>query len=475
MADSYDRHHDVPRSPTRRDFLTHGGAGFGLLGLAGVLQQAGLLAAERSTVPHFTPRAKSVIWLFMHGGPSAVDLFDPKPELDRRDGESMNMGNDVGFFTSSGQIMKSPFAFRQHGESGAWVSEAYPSVARHVDKFAFIKSMHAESNNHGPALYHMNTGMTRFGFPSVGSWVTYGLGTENADLPGFVVMLDHRGALEGGPASWGAGFLPSAYQGTPFRATGTPLLNLQPPAGMTRELQRSQLDFVSALNRRHREAHPGEADLLGRIESFELAYRMQMEAPEAIDVQAETEETKKLYGLDNPVSKFYGSQCLTARRLVERGVRFVQIYSGAHDDKLRWDAHADVKKNHLDRCAETDVPIAGLLTDLERRGLLDSTLVVWGGEFGRLPVSQGESTGRDHNRFGFCVWLAGAGVKGGVSHGATDDIGFKAAVNPVSINDLHATILHLLGLDHLRLTYHHNGRDFRLTDVAGEVVRPILA
>ncbi len=384
-------HNASGRLLNRRQLLQQTGCGFGMLGLSGLLSESGLLAASAQAaagpiaappvalnLPHQAAKAKRVIWLFNHGGPSTIDLFDPKPELERSDGKSMNMGKNVGFFSSEGRLMKSPFKFSRKGKTGTWISDAYPNLSRCVDEMAFIRSVTSESNNHGPALYHMNTGMTRVGFPSVGSWVTYGLGTENHDLPGFVVMLDYRGALEGGPYSWGSGFLPSAFQGTPFRAGGTsPLLDLDPPAGVDRQTQRRQLDLVSQLNQQHLEAHPAEADLLGRIESFELAYRMQMRAPEAIDISREDDRTKAMYGIDRPVSRYYGTQLLMARRLIERGVRFVQIYSGAHDDTLRWDAHADLLKNHGDRCAETDLPTAGLLEDLRQRGLLEDTLVVW--------------------------------------------------------------------------------------------------
>jgi hypothetical protein len=413
----------------------------------------------------------------MHGAPSTIDLFDPKPELDRRHGTAMNLGNNVGFFASSGTVMKSPFRFARHGQSGAWMSSLLPNVAKHVDEFAFIRSMHVESNNHGPALYEMNSGLTRIGFPSAGSWVTYGLGSENRNLPGFIVMVDPRAAPEGGPNSWGAGFLPGAYQGTPVRSSGTsPILHLNPLPEVGLECQRRQLDFADRLNRRHLERNPAEAELLGRIESFELAYRMQTEAPEAFDLTRETAATHRLYGMDRPQSRTYGSQLLLARRLVERGVRFIQIYNGGTTDSERWDAHNNLKKNHEDRAAETDVPVAGLLADLKRRGLLESTLVLWSGEFGRLPITQGgDATGRDHNRLGFGMWLAGAGIKKGTSFGATDELGLRAVENPVDVHDLHATLLHLLGIDHTRLTYRHNGRQYRLTDVAGKVIEPILS
>jgi hypothetical protein len=401
----------------------------------------------------------------MEGGPSAVDLFDPKPELDRQDGKRIDI--DV-FNGNPGPLMKSPFRFRQHGQSGAWVCEKYPGVARHVDDIAFIKSCYTESNNHVPALYQINTGIPRPGFPSAGAWVTYGLGSENRNLPGFVVLGNNQG-VKGGPLNWGAGFLPTTYQGTLFRSEGSPVINLKRPEGVDAGDQRAQLDLMARLNDEHLRAHEGEADLLARVQSFELAYRMQMEATDLVDLGAESPATRTSYGLDNPESRSFGSKCLLARRLVERGVRFVQVYSDGE-----WDAHANLPSNHTQHCAATDVPIDGLLTDLKNRGLLDSTLVIWGGEFGRMPVSQGNK-GRDHNPHGFLVWMAGAGIKGGVSHGETDEIGYKAAVDPVSVNDLHATMLHLLGLDHERLTHFHNGRRFRLTDVAGNVLTRILA
>ena len=460
--------HRQPPATSRREFLRRAGGGFGMLALAGLLDQQGLLAVEGpagvTRTGHFPARARSVIWLFMEGGPSGFDLFDPKPELQKRHGQRIEVQT---FFGNPGPLLRSPYSFRQYGQSGAWVCEKYPTLASCVDDIAFIKSVHTESSNHAPAKFMMNTGMSRTGFPSVGSWITYGLGTENQDLPGFVVFgsADNKG----GPLNWGPGFLPSAYQGTPLRTRGRPILNIDRPAGLTADRQRAMLDLAGGLNRRHLADHPGEQDLIGRIESFELAYRMQMEAPEAVDIARESSETRTLYGLDGGPGDEFGRKCLMARRLVERGVRFVQVYCNAE-----WDAHGDLVENHNARCAETDVPIAGLLTDLKRRGLLDETLVVWGGEFGRMPVSEG-GKGRDHNPNGFLVWMAGGGVKGGTSHGETDEVGYKAAVDPVSVHDVHATILHLLGVDHTRLTYTHNGRPFRLTDVSGEVIRKVLA
>jgi hypothetical protein len=474
----------TPASLSRREFLARSGNGCGLLALACLLGDAGSLRAEPAgprnplapRPSHFPAKATAVIWLHMHGAPSSIDLFDPKPELARRAGTSMNLGSNVGFFESSGTVLRSPFRFARHGQCGHWFSEVLPTVARHADDLAFLKGMHVLSNNHGPALYEINTGLTRVGFPSVGSWVTYGLGSENQNLPGFVIMPDPRGSIEGGPYSWGSGFLPGTYQGTPIRTGPNPILHVRRLPGVSAERQRAQLDLVAALNREHAQRLPGEAELQARIESFELAYRLQMATPEALDANQETAATHRLYGLDNPVSRPYGTQLLLARRLVERGVRFVQIYSGPQLDHLRWDAHADLNRNHRDRGAETDIPVAGLLTDLKQRGLFETTLVIWAGEFGRLPITQGaNSTGRDHNRFGFALWLAGAGIRGGASYGATDELGLHAVEGRTDVHDLHATILHLLGIDHERLTYQHAGRDYRLTDVSGRVIHEILA
>ncbi|MDZ4857674.1 MAG: DUF1501 domain-containing protein [Candidatus Hydrogenedentes bacterium] len=461
---------------TRREFLARTGAGFGMLGLAGMLQ-SNAQAASPFTVRNaqFAPKAKSVIFLFMYGGPSGFDLFDYKPDLDKFDGRKLDWKGELKPFSPNpGPLMKSPYAFKQYGQSGAWVSDKYPAVARCVDDIAFIKSCYAGSNNHAPALFQMNTGYIRVGYPSIGSWLTYGLGTENQNLPGYVVMYDPRGGPIGGPQNWGSGFLPSSYQATPLRSNGTPIINLERQRGLNDEQQRAQLDLLAQLNQAHFEQHPGEADLSARIESFELAYRMQMAAPEAVEIAKENDETKQLYGLDQEKTKYFGSQLLIARRLVERGVRFVQVYSGGGHQQDSWDAHNGLIENHDMHCAETDVPMAGLLTDLKRRGLLDSTLVIWGGEFGRLPVSQ-NGIGRDHNPDGFLMWMAGGGIKGGTSFGETDEVGYKAAVDPVSVNDLHATVLALSGIDHEKLTYTHNGRNFRLTDVAGNVLHKIIA
>jgi len=487
---------DIPRyfaepaalGGSRRDFLQRSGQGLGMLALSSLLQQSqvGQAAAPALTnplaahAPHFPVKAKSVIWLFMNGGPSHVDTWDYKPELEKRDGKELEgFDKNTGFFTGNvGPLMKSPFKFERHGQSGAWVSEIFPHLSKQVDKMAFLYSCWTDSNNHSPALFKINTGMSRMGFPCVGSWVTYGLGSESQNLPAFVVMYDTlgRGIPKGHSQNWGAGFLPSVFQGTALKPQGAPIDDLERSADLTDAQQRAQLDLIRQLNQRQlASGGPIEPDLAARIESFELAYRMQMAAPEAIDIAKESDETQKLYGLDNPKATHFAKQCLIARRMVERGVRFVQIYSGGMDNELSWDGHANIKANHSGFAAETDQPIAGLLADLERRGLLDSTLVIWGGEFGRLPIVQKGGTGRDHNPHAFTMWMAGGGVKAGTLYGATDEIGHKATVDRVSVNDLHATILHLMGLRHEKLTYRYNGRDFRLTDVAGQVVSPIIA
>ncbi len=459
-----------------------------MLGMASLLQNEGLLAAPGSGKinpllsknPHFPARAKSVIWLFINGGPSQVDTWDYKPELAKYDGKELEgFDKQTGFFANQvGPLMKSPFEFKQYGECGKHVSSLFPALSQHVDKMAFIHSGHTESNNHSPALFMMNCGLPRMGYPCAGSWVTYGLGSPSQNLPAFVVMSDplDRGLPKGHAANWSAGFLPSVYQGTWLKPKGDPIDNLHRPEHMTNSAQRRQLDLLAKLNRQHMEHHALEDDFNARVESFELAYRMQSAAPEALDLDAENAATKKLYGVDEERCDHFARQCLTARRLVERGVRFVQIYSGGMENQRSWDGHKDIKGNHEQFAGETDTPIAGLLTDLEQRGLLDETLVIWGGEFGRLPLSQkGDKPGRDHNPHCFTMWMAGGGIKGGVSYGESDEIGHKAAVNPVHVNDIHATILHQLGLNHEELTYVYNGRRFRLTDVGGKVLTPILA
>jgi hypothetical protein len=452
---------------SRRDLL---GTAALLPGVAASSRAEAAVATARAehqlATSHHPATARAVIWLYMEGGPSAADTFDPKPALTRYHGQRTKTAIDV-FFGSPGPLMRSPFAFKQHGQSGAWASELFPEVARHVDELCFLRSCVAGTPNHGPAMYQMNTGYQRPGFPSAGAWILRGLGSENTDLPGFVVLPNARGS-KGGPANWGNGFLPTELQGTALRPGRQPILNLDRAASQSDEEQRATLDLTLALDRAYAGRRSGAAPVAARDASLSLAYRMQAAGREVAALDAEPAHIKKLYGLDRDVTRPFGEKCLLARRLVERGVRFVQVYC---DDE--WDSHSGLRAQHGARAAETDRPVAALLADLKQRGLLDTTLVIWGGEFGRMPVSE-QGDGRDHNPHGFLVWLAGGGVKGGVSHGATDELGYKAAVDPVSVHDLHATMLHTLGLDHRRLTYFHNGRQFRLTDVEGEVLRTIL-
>ena len=479
---------------SRRDFLFEAGCGISGVALAQMLSDQGLLAGDVSEAcsakplganpyavkpPHFKPRAKAVISLFMTGGPSAVDLWDHKPALTKYAGEPLDgkVHGDVnvrqGF---PGPLMPSPFEFKRFGQSGKLISEIFPNLGQHVDELAFIHSVYGKSNDHVQAHYEMQSGQIRVGFPSAGSWVTYGLGTESASLPAFVVINDARGGPIGGPTNWSAGYMPAAFQGTLFRAAGDPIVDLKPVAGMTVDTQRARLDLLAKLNELDMEKYPGSSDLAARISSYELAYRMQGCAPQAIDINNESETTKKLYGLDDSITEPFGRQCLLARRLVEHGVRFVQLFHGGmgNQNTDTWDAHSNVKSNHSQHAKESDLPIAGLLTDLKARGLLDDTLVIWHGEFGRMPISQ-RGIGRDHNPGVMTVWMAGAGIKGGQSIGTSDDWGYKAAEQPVSYHDLHATMLHLLGLDHTKLTYRYNGRDMRLTDVYGTLIPQIVA
>jgi hypothetical protein len=479
---------------SRRDFLWEAGCGISGVALAQMLSQQELLAADVSEAcsakplganpyalkpPHFKPRAKAVISLFMTGGPSAVDLWDYKPALTKYAGEPLDgkVHGDVNVRQGyPGPLMPSPFEFKRFGQSGKLVSEVFPHLGQHVDEIAFIHSVYGKSNDHVQAHYEMQSGQIRVGFPAAGSWITYGLGTESASLPAFVVINDPRGGPIGGPTNWSAGYMPAAYQGTPFRAAGDPIMDLKPVAGMTPETQRARLDLLAKLNELDMEKYPGSSELAARISSYELAYRMQGCAPQAIDINTESEATKKLYGLDEAITEPFGRQCLLARRLVEHGVRFVQLFQGGmgNQNTDTWDAHSNVKSNHTQHAKESDLPIAGLLTDLKARGLLDDTLVIWHGEFGRMPISQ-RGIGRDHNPGVMTVWMAGAGIKGGQSIGTSDDWGYKAGEQPVSYHDLHATMLHLLGLDHTKLTYRYNGRDMRLTDVYGTLIPQIIA
>jgi len=469
-----------PPAGSRRSFLKEAGGGFGSLALSWLLQrnvaQANLIAESPSSPrpPHFPARANQVIFLFMHGGPSHLETFDPKPDLQRLAGQPLP--TSFGMVSTRRKVAANPLlatkrSFRKCGQSGLEVSDFFPHLSRCADDLAVIRSCWADSVNHPQAVYQINTGSTSMGKASLGSWVSYGLGTENQDLPAFVVLPDPRGGIKGGPPAYGAGFLPASHQGTVIRGGESPILDLRPHHPVSRRQQRGMLDLANELNAHHLERVGDDAELSARIQSYELAYRMQSAAPEAVDLSRESSATKTLYGLDDRRTEEFGTRCLLARRLVERGVRFVQLYSG---DVNGWDAHDDVETNHATMCARTDRPIAGLLTDLKRRGLLDTTLVVWGGEFGRMPMSE-QGRGRDHNPHGFSYWFAGAGIKGGTVFGATDPVGLRAEVDRVHVHDLHATILHLMGLDHTQLTFPVNGREERLTDTAGKVVHGILA
>ncbi|MEZ5433815.1 MAG: DUF1501 domain-containing protein [Verrucomicrobiales bacterium] len=469
--------------PGRRQVLQTAGAGFGALALQTLLggEPASVTASPRNPLaalaPHFAPRAKSVIFLFMYGGPSHVDLFDPKPALAKWHGQPIPVWKKEDAFMGAktkNVAMASPYSFAKQGQSGIEMAETFPQLARHADDLCVIRSMHAESNNHGPALFQMNSGFIQAGRPSMGSWVTYGLGSESENLPAFVVLLDHQGAPVNGALNWSNGFMPAAYQGVPFRGSGEPIAYLSPPKHITRDRQRARLDLLHQWNSDFAAEHPAETALAARINSYELAFRMQLSASECTDLGREPASLRKLYGLDDKISGHFGRNCLLARRLVERGVRFVQLYSGGNEGPRAWDAHDDLKKNHDLHCAETDGPIAALLDDLKSSGLLETTLVVWGGEFGRSPVAE-NGKGRDHHPKGFTMWMAGGGIRGGMVHGATDEFGYEAVENTVSVPDLHATLLHQLGLNHEALTYRHSGRDYRLTDVSGRVVTEVLA
>jgi hypothetical protein len=470
----------IPLAYSRRDLLFRSGAGFGGLALSALLAQEGALAAPKSSNPlgakrpHFEPKAKAVIFLFMVGGPSHIETFDPKPELDRLDGQQLpqSFGEIKSQFISAGTpVMRSQWKFRKHGQSGIEVSDLLPHMATCVDDMAVVRSCHVESFVHAPAMYQLTSGRTLAGHPSMGSWVTYGLGSESDNLPAYCVMTQPEGLPEGGAPMWESGYLPAVHQGTLLRSGASPILHLKPPKEIGDRQQRRILDLLRELN--EPTLTEGGTELSARIASYELAYRMQRHAPEAVDLTKETAETKALYGLDAADTTEFGTRCLLARRLVERGVRFILLFSGGGPVSTQWDAHDNMVENHEKMCRWTDKPVAGLLKDLKRRGLLDSTLVVWGSEFGRTPVTQ-NGKGRDHNPEGFTTILAGGGIKGGTVHGATDEVGFRAIQDRVHPRDLHATMLHLLGLDSMRLTYLHNGRHERLTDFGGNVIQPIL-
>ncbi len=487
---------------SRRQFLWEMGAGFTGLALTGMLEQDGFFArhafgAESSVaapanflnplapkLPHFAAKAKHVIFLFMYGGPSSMDTWDYKPELQKRDGQQVEI--EIRRHSIQKQtLLASKRKFKQYGQSGLWGSDAFPHINEHLDKMCVIKSLYADTFAHGSAMIQMNSGRIIQGYPSMGSWLGYGLGSENRNLPGYVVMLDPRGGPISGAANWSSGFMPAAYQGTHLRSKGDPILDLSAKGGETREMQRDQIDTLAALNAEHMKDRPGYSELPARVATYELAFQLQSAAPEVLDLSQEDAKTIEMYGINEPKPNNHklaqgpahvGRQCLIARRLVERGVRFVQIYSGGGHQQENWDAHQGQEENLLIHAPEIDRPIAALMTDLAQRGLLEETLIVWGGEFGRQPVSQGTNGGRDHNPKGFLYWMAGGGVKGGISHGELDELGHEAQVDRHHIRDLHATILHLMGLDHTRLTYFYGGLNHKLTSVQeAHVIKEVIA
>jgi Protein of unknown function (DUF1501) len=475
----------IPKFQSRRDFLFKAGGGFGALALAYMLHRDGLLPAaplDSQTAdnplaprqPHHRARADSVIFLFMEGGPSHLDTFDPKPELTRLQGQRLppSFGNPLTPMGTGGNtLLASRRTFRKFGRSGMEVSDWLPHMATCADDLCVLRSCWCDGLNHVGSVCQMNTGSILAGRPSLGSWMTYGLGSVNQNLPGFVVMQDNPGEVAGGARNWSTGFMPSTYQGTFFRPGDNPILNLRLPAEVDTRQQRAKLDLLKMLNDEHRAQRPGDNDLTARMASYELAFRMQAAAPEAVDLAQESQQTREEYGINRPECAEFARRCLLARRLVERGVRMVQIYCGAGS---QWDAHANLETNHSGLCQRCDQPTAALIRDLKRRGLLERTLVIWGGEFGRTPMTEG-TNGRDHNPYGFTMVMAGGGVKGGAVVGSTDELGLYAVENRAHINDFHATILHILGMDHHRLTYLHNGRDERLTENGGRVIREVLA
>ena len=474
----------TPCGRTRRELLWQVGGGFAGLALVDLLSRTGFFAGQAATSPlaerppHFPVKAKHAIFLFMNGGPSHVDTFDPKPALTRLNGSPYRGATPVGSNGRPiGHLMQTPFTFRRHGQSGLEISSLYPNVARFADDLCVVRSLHTDTAAHASGCLQMNTGSVQLGRPSIGSWLSYGLGTQNDNLPSFVVMTDPRGGPISGPSNWTAGFMPAAYQGTLFRSQGTPLIDLATPPGTSDRTQRQALDLLNQLNQRHLATRPGNSELAARIESYELAFRMQTSAGAVVDIEREDARTRDMYGLDNRLTADFGRKCLIARRLIQNGVRFVQLYSGGGHLEDTWDGHSDCIANHRLHAGETDRPIAALIADLKRTGLWEETLLIWGGEFGRTPTSEGVNRpGRDHNPFGFSMWLAGAGVKGGQAIGATDELGFRAVDEPYHVSDLHATILHLMGLDHRRLTYLYNGLDQRLTGVEHRrVIDKVLA
>jgi hypothetical protein len=481
----------TPCGRTRREFLWQVGGGFAGLALIDLLGRDGffdgnalaaggkaapddyLLAAKK---PHFQAKAKHAVFLFMNGAPSHVDTFDYKPALTRFHGTPFQGDLAVGSNGRPiGHLMQTPFSFTRHGQSGLEISSLFPYTSRFADELCVIRSLHTDTAAHASGCLQMNTGSVLIGKPSLGAWLSYGLGSRNENLPSFVVMTDPRGGPISGPSNWTAGYMPAAYQGTLFRSVGTPLLDLATPAGTSDRSQRHALDLLQDLNRKHLACRPGSSELVARIQSYELAYKMQTSAAEVVDLSREDARTRAMYGLDNKLTANFGRKCLITRRLLEKGVRFIQLYSGGGHLEDTWDGHSNCIANHQLHAGETDRPIAALIADLKRTGLWDETLLIWGGEFGRTPTSEGVGKpGRDHNPYGFSMWLAGAGVKGGQAIGATDDLGFKAVEDRCHISDFHATILYLMGMDHTRLTYFYQGLEQRLTGVRGKLVEKVL-
>jgi hypothetical protein len=465
---------------SRRQWLWQAGGGLGTIALACLLNEEA--EAQGGPVPrlHFPPKAKRVVQIFCMGGVSHLDTFDYKPELDRNDGKAMsNKGKVDTFFGQPGNLMKSPFPFQRRGKSGLWVSSLLPHLAECADDMTMLYSMTSKSSNHTPATFFMNTGFTMNGFPCLGAWLSYGLGTRNQNLPAFVVLPDPRGLPAGGSINWTSGFLPASHQGVAFGTGKEPVPDLFPPADVPASHRQASLEFLTRMNREYLAANPGDSTLEARLRSYELAAQMQASIPETVSFARESVETQRLYGLENPVTAGFGRNCLLARRLLERGVRFVQVCHGGAfggNPRINWDAHEDIVDNHVRQAAIMDQPVAGLLRDLKARGMLQDTLLLWTTEFGRTPITQGlNARGRDHHPHAFTIWMAGAGLKPGTGYGASDEIGYYAAENPLQVYDFHATVLRLLGLDHKRLTYYHNGIQRRLTDVHGQVIDPILA
>lgn len=475
------------RLPSRRRMLLESYLGLGGIALANLLSdsaRAATVSLDEPLTPrsaHLPVKAKRCIFLFMEGGVSQMDLFEHKPELIRLAGKQMppatrTIGEIATFSAAPNRIIPPVAGMRQHGQSGRWITDLMPRLASVADDLAFIHGIKVDNNNHGPAVYHTLTGSQFPGSASIGAWVTYGLGSENRDLPGFVVLGDPRGATIGGAGVWGNGFLPAAFQGTLFRNGSAPIVDLNRPKQITEADQRSELDLLNWMNRRHSGARTATNELDARIAAYELAFRMQAKAPELVDLGKESEATRKLYGIDDPIAEPFGRQCLLARRMVERGVRYVMALHGAGPD--RWDDHGDIKARMPKHCHEVDKPIAGLLTDLKSRGLLDETLVVWASEMGRTPFDNNLITatpGRDHNQYALVVWMAGGGVKAGATYGETDELSVRSAGEPIPLRDVHATLLRVLGLDQDRLTYLHAGRYKRLTDIGGRIIGEVLA